>query len=100
MNIYVGNLSRQAGESELRTLFSQFGEVKSLKLVKDQDTGESRGFGFVEIVDNSAATLAIKSLDAKEFKGRNLKVNEAKPKESRTFNSFSANYGYKTKSGY
>jgi RNA recognition motif-containing protein len=100
MNIYVGNLSRQAGESELKTLFTQFGEVKSVKIIKDQYTGESRGFAFVEIEDNSVANLAIKSLDAKEFKGRNLKVNEAKPKEARSFNSFSANYGYKTKSGY
>lgn len=100
MNIYVGNLSRQAGENELRALFAQFGEVKSVKMIKDQYTGESRGFAFVEMPDTSSANQAINSLDSKDFSGRTLKVNEAKPRENKSFNSFSSNYGYKTRNGY
>lgn len=97
MNIYVGNLSRQAGETELRTLFSEFGEVKSVKVIKDNLSGESRGFAFVEMTDNAAATQAIQDLDSKEFENRRLKVNEAKPKSNapRVYNSFSSNFGYK-----
>ncbi|HYC87278.1 MAG TPA: RNA-binding protein [Chryseosolibacter sp.] len=100
MNIYVGNLSRQAGENELRALFAQFGDVKSVKMIKDQYTGESRGFAFIEMLDTSSANQAINSLDSKDFSGRKLKVNEAKPQATRTFNSFSNNYGYKTRNGY
>ena len=97
MNIYVGNLSRQAGETELRTLFSEFGEVKSIKIIKDNISGESRGFGFVEMHDENQALQAIRALDAKEFENRRLKVNEAKPKNNspRVYNSFSSNFGYK-----
>lgn len=97
MNIYVGNLSRQAGETELRTLFAQFGEVKTIKIIKDNTTGESRGFGFVEMTDEHQALLAIRELDAQEFQNRRLKVNEAKPKSTapRVYNSFSSNFGYK-----
>lgn len=100
MNIYVGNLSRQADEIELKALFKQFGEVKSARIIKDQFTGESKGFAFVEMPDNSSANQAIISLDVKEFDGRNLKVNEAKPKVPRTFNSFSSNFGYKARNDY
>jgi cold-inducible RNA-binding protein len=100
MNIYVGNLSRQAGENELREVFAQFGEVKSVKMIKDQYTGEFRGFAFIEMSDTSSANQAIESLDSKDFGGRKLKVNEAKPRETKTFNSFSNNYGYKTRNGY
>ena|SRR5687767_12245368 len=100
MNIYVGNLSRQAGENELKALFAQFGEVKSVKLIKDQLSGESRGFAFVEMPDNSSATQAITSLESKEFSGRRLKVNEAKPRAPKTYNSFGSNYGYKTRNDY
>lgn len=97
MNIYVGNLSRQAGESELRTLFAEFGEVKTVKIIKDNMTGESRGFAFVEMTDDKEALQAIRDLDSQEFKNRRLKVNEAKPKSSspRVYNSFSSNFGYK-----
>ena len=97
MNIYVGNLSRQAGETELRTLFSEFGEVKSIKIIKDNVTGESRGFGFVEMPVESQGAEAIRALDSQEFQNRTLKVNEAKPKNSspRVYNSFSSNFGYK-----
>ena len=97
MNIYVGNLSRQAGESELRALFAEFGEVKSVKIIKDNITGEPRGFAFIEMQEEAQALQAIRSLDAQEFQDRRLKVNEAKPKNSspRVYNSFSSNFGYK-----
>jgi RNA recognition motif-containing protein len=97
MNIYVGNLSRQAGETELRTLFSEFGEVKSIKIIKDNVSGESRGFAFVEMPDEAQGLQAIRGLDSQEFQSRTLKVNEAKPKSSspRVYNSFSSNFGYK-----
>ena len=97
MNIYVGNLNRQASENELKALFAQFGEVKSVKIVKDHLSGEPRGFAFVQMADSSSATQAISALDSKEFGERRLKVNEAKPKSTapKSFNSFSSNYGYK-----
>lgn len=97
MNIYVGNLSRQAGENELRALFAPYGEVKSVKVIKDQFSGESRGFAFVEMPDQRAAEHAIETLDGNEFENRRLKVNEAKPKNTgaRVYNSFSSPYGYK-----
>lgn len=101
MNIYVGNLSRQAGETELRTLFSEFGEVKSVKVIKDTVTGESRGFAFVEMQDMSQGTLAIRELNGRDFQNRRLKINEAKPKNStKTYNSFSSNYGYKDRNNH
>lgn len=100
MNIYVGNLSRQAEESELRELFSQFGEVKSVKIIKDNVSGEPRGFAFVDMPDTEAANAAIKELDYKEFLNRRLKVNEARPKTPKTFNSFSSPYGFKNPHGY
>ncbi len=100
MNIYVGNLSRQAGENELRALFSQFGEIKSLRLMKDQFSGESRGFAFVEMPDNASAKEAINALDSTDFSGRKLKVNEAKPKEAKSYNSFANSFGYKTRNDY
>jgi RNA recognition motif-containing protein len=80
MNIYVGNLPRASTQDELKQLFEGFGEVKSASIVKDRDTGESRGFGFVEMADNQAAQTAINSLNDKDFQGRKLTVNEARPK--------------------
>lgn len=80
MTIYVGNLSYQAGEQELTQLFSEFGEVKSVKLISDKFTGRSKGFAFVEMAEESAASQAIEALDKKEFMTRTLTVNEAKPR--------------------
>ena len=80
--IYAGNLSCQTTEEGLRDLFSQHGEVLSATIVMDRDTGRSRGFGFVEM-DQNAAQAAIETLDQTELDGRNLRVNEAKPRESR-----------------
>lgn len=80
MTIYVGNISHGANEQDLTELFSNFGEVTSLKIIKDNFTGKSRGFAFVDMEDENA-TNAIQSLNETEFMGRQLVVNQAKPKE-------------------
>lgn len=97
MNIYVGNLSREAGEMELKSLFAEFGEVRSVKIIKDKETQESRGFAFVDMPDDVQAQAAIREIDSKEFMRRRLKVNEASPKSTspQVYNSFSSNYGYR-----
>ncbi|MBU1001414.1 MAG: RNA-binding protein [Proteobacteria bacterium] len=81
-NIYVGNLAWSCTEGEIRSAFEAFGQVTSVKLVEDRETGRPRGFGFVEM-DDAGAMEAIKNLDGKDFGGRNIKVNEAKPREER-----------------
>ena len=78
--IYVGNLTFDATDAELRELFSPHGEVQSAQVVTDRDTGRSRGFGFVEMSDGADAAIA--ALNGQDFKGRNLTVNEAKPREA------------------
>jgi len=83
MNIYVGNLSRNVTEEDLQEAFKDFGEVASVKMIKDRYSGESRGFGFVEMPDKAAAQSAIDGLNGKELKGQALKVNEARPQRSR-----------------
>ncbi len=83
MNIYVGNLSRNVTEEDLQQAFKDFGEVASVKMIKDRYSGESRGFGFVEMPDKAAAQSAIDGLNGKELKGQALKVNEARPQKSR-----------------
>ncbi len=80
MNIYVGNLQREATEEDLRKAFESFGEITSAKIITDRFTGDSRGFGFVEMSNNSEAQAAISGLDGKDLKGRSLKVNEARPR--------------------
>jgi RNA recognition motif-containing protein len=80
MNIYVGNLSHDVTEEDLKEAFKVFGEVETVKLIKDNDTGGSKGFGFVEMSDNANAQSAIDGLNDKEFKGRTLKVNIARPR--------------------
>jgi cold-inducible RNA-binding protein len=82
MKIYVGNLSFNTSEAQLRELFEQHGAVTSASLVMDRDTGRPRGFGFVEMSDNSAAQAAISALNGKNLDGRDLTVNEAKPREA------------------
>ena len=81
--LYVGNLSFQATEEEVEDLFSEFGKVESIAWINDRDTGRFRGFCFIEM-DNSAADAAIEGLDGKEVGGRNLRVNEARPRENRS----------------
>ncbi len=80
INIYVGNLSFDANEDQLRELFEGYGKVDSAKIISDQFTGRSRGFGFVEMSDQEEGMRAIEELNAKDFLGRSLKVNEARPK--------------------
>ena len=80
--IYVGNLPFSATEDEVRQLFSQYGTVASVALITDRDTGAPRGFGFVEM--DEGASEAISALNNHEMGGRNLKVNEAKPREPRS----------------
>jgi len=75
--IYVGNMSFQTTEDELRTLFAEYGEVLSVNIITDRETGRPRGFGFVEM---EGADAAISALDQKDFGGRNLTVNEARPR--------------------
>lgn len=81
-NIYVGNLSYQLSEDELRAAFSQYGEVSSVRIIKDRYTDRSKGFGFVEMPVDSEADAAIKNLDGQDLKGRALRVNEARPREN------------------
>lgn len=83
MNIYVGNLSFRASEQDVQDLFSNYGEVSSARIVKDKFTGRSRGFGFVEMTDDSAGNAAITALHEKDFMDRALVVNEARPREER-----------------
>lgn len=81
-NIYVGNLPWAATEDEVRAAFQNYGEVISVKLIEDRETGRPRGFGFVEMEDQGAIE-AIQNLDGTDFGGRTLKVNEARPREPR-----------------
>ena len=84
MNIYVGNLSYEASEEDLKEAFEVFGEVETVKVIKDKYSGRSKGFGFVEMPDSADAQSAINGLNGKELKGRALNVNEARPRtESR-----------------
>ena len=80
MKIYVGNLPRVTSEEELRKAFEAHGEVISVAIIKDKFSGESRGFGFVEMPDNTAAQAAFAAMNGKDFGGRTLNVNEARPK--------------------
>ncbi len=82
-NIYVGNLSYEATEDDLRQAFEAHGEVSSVAIIKDKATGRSRGFGFVEMSDNGQAQSAIKALNLYEIRGRSITVNEARPKAER-----------------
>ena len=83
MNIYVGNLPYSITDSELREAFSSFGEVARVNLITDKFSGESKGFGFVEMDNNSEGDAAIKGLNGTDMKGRNITVNQAKPRVER-----------------
>ncbi|MCG6863302.1 MAG: RNA-binding protein [Chromatiaceae bacterium] len=83
MNIYVGNLAYGVTQDELREAFSAYGQVESASLITDKFTGESKGFGFVEMPNNTEADAAIKALNDTSLKGRNMKVNQAKPRGDR-----------------
>jgi len=80
MNLYVGNLSYEMSEENLRTEFAEYGEVQSAKIITDRDTGRSRGFGFVEMNSDDEGKKAMEELNGKDFEGRQLVVNEARPR--------------------
>lgn len=83
MNIYVGNLARTVVEGDLKEVFQAYGEVTTCSIIKDKFSGESRGFGFVEMPNSADAQKAIASLNGKDLKGRTATVNEAKPRTDR-----------------
>ena len=80
MNIYAGNLLRSLSEDELRQVFESYGTVQTAAIIKDKISGESRGFGFVEMPNADEATKAVSGLNGRDFKGRAMTVNEAKPR--------------------
>lgn len=82
-NIFVGNLSYQTTEPELESAFGQYGAVERVSIVRDRDTGQPRGFAFVEMTNNDEAQRAIQSLNGADMNGRNINVNEARPREER-----------------
>jgi cold-inducible RNA-binding protein len=82
-NLFVGNMSFQTTESDLRALFEPFGQITRVHMATDRETGRARGFAFVEMANDEEAAKAIAALDGKEVGGRNLKVNEARPKTDR-----------------
>ncbi len=83
MNIYVGNLPYSVTKEELLDLFSEFGQVSRATVVMDRETNRSKGFGFVEMPDDAAATQAVEAMNGNEVNGRALRVNEARPREDR-----------------
>ena len=85
--IYVGNLSFQTTETDLSDMFGEIGQVESVQIITDRDTGRSKGFGFVQMADDAAAEKAIAQLNGQEVGGRNLTVNEARPMQKRDFGS-------------
>ena len=84
MNIYVGNLPFDATEADLRGLFADYGDITSVALITDRETGRSRGFGFVELADDTLAGKAIGNLDGQDWNGRRLTVNKARPRSVRS----------------
>ena len=88
MNIFIGSLAYAATESELRELFESHGEVVSAKIITDRDTGRSKGFGFVEMADKAEGQNAIEALNGVELAGREIVVNEARPREERPKRNF------------
>ncbi len=81
MNLYCGNLNWQTTEADLQAAFEAYGEVSSVTIIKDKYTGQSRGFGFVEMTNDSEAQAAIEALNGKELDGRTLKVDMARPRD-------------------
>ena len=80
MNLYIGNLSREASEEDLRTAFEAFGQITTINIIKDKFSGEPRGFAFIEMPDNTQAQAAIAGMNGKDIKGRTITVNEARPR--------------------
>jgi RNA recognition motif-containing protein len=93
MNIYVANIPWKASEEQLKQLFAEFGEVSSAKIIMDKVTQRSRGFGFIEMADDAAGRQAINDLNGADFMGKNLVVNEARPREEGSGNRGGGNRG-------
>ncbi len=100
MNIYVGNLSFDAGESDVRGLFEAHGQVASVSIIEDKFTGRPRGFAFVEMPTDAEAQAAIAGLNGKDFKGRPLTVNEARPRTEHRGGSGGGSGGGRGRGGY
>jgi RNA recognition motif-containing protein len=98
MNIYVANLHYRLNDEDLHQIFSEFGEVTSAKIIKDHETGRSRGFGFVEMPNQEEASKAMQSLNGSEIEGKQLMVNEARPKQPN--NNFRSGGGNRGGGGY
>ena len=94
MNIYAGNLHFKMGEEDLKGIFEEYGQVVSVKIVTDRETGRSKGFGFVEMADNESGREAVKELNGAEVMGRTIKVNEARQREERPERSERRSGGY------
>jgi RNA recognition motif-containing protein len=99
VKLYVGNLSYSTTEDDLRTLFAEAGTVTSVAIIKDRDTGQSKGFGFVEMGTQAEAQKAITQFNAKEFKDRALTVNLARPREERSGGGFGGSGGRRNGGG-
>jgi RNA recognition motif-containing protein len=97
MSIYVGNLSYEVTEEDLKQVFAEYGTVKSVQLPTDRETGRPRGFGFVEMASDAQEAAAIEALDTAEWMGRNLKVNKAKPREDRDSGGRRGGGGYRNR---
>jgi RNA recognition motif-containing protein len=101
MNIYVGNLARDVTEDDLRQAFEAFGQVKSVNIIKDKFSGESRGFGFIDMPSKDEAQTAIADMNGKDLKGRAVNVNEARPRtEARRGNGGGSRGGRGGRGGY
>lgn len=87
MNIFLGNLNYNVDEDDIQGIFEEYGAVKSVKIITDKETGKSKGFGFVEMFDDEAAKKAIGELHEGELEGRNIIVNEARPRPKKNFRS-------------
>jgi len=83
VKLYVGNLPYSTTDADLQQLFAEYGTVESASVINDRETGRSKGFGFVEVADDAQAKVAIEALNGKDFSGRNIVVNEARPREER-----------------
>ena len=99
-NLFVGNMSFQTTESELRSIFEPYGEITRIRLMTDRDTGRTRGIAFVELADDAEAAKAITELNGKELDGRALNVNEARPKPERSGPRGGGGGGSRGRGGY
>jgi RNA recognition motif-containing protein len=102
MTIFIGNLNRSVREEELNNLFSEYGEIKQIKIIKDNYTGESKGFAFIDMYEESQASNAINELNETELAGRKIAVSKARPRTegNRATGSTYANSSYKKRNNY